>query len=70
MKSGERLPSSLQPNRLEEHIMTKDPVCGMEIDEKQPAAKGDYKGQTHYFCSPTCKQKFEQKPEQYATKTA
>jgi YHS domain-containing protein len=27
-------------------------------------------GQTYYFCSPSCKQKFEQKPDQYAKKTA
>lgn len=46
---------SLQPNRLEEDIMTKDPVCGLQIDEKQAAAKGAYKGRTYYFCSPTCK---------------
>ncbi|MGZ7060912.1 MAG: YHS domain-containing protein [Candidatus Angelobacter sp.] len=50
--------------------MTKDPVCGMQIDEKQAAGKSDYKGQTYYFCSPGCKQKFEQKPDQYAKKTA
>jgi YHS domain-containing protein len=50
--------------------MTKDPVCGMQIDEKQAAGKSDYKGQTYYFCSSSCKQKFEQKPDQYAKKTA
>ena len=50
--------------------MTKDPVCGMQIDEKQSAAKSDYNGQTYYFCSPSCKQKFEQDPVQYVEKTA
>jgi Cu+-exporting ATPase len=58
----------IEENRFEEDIMTKDPVCGMQIDEKQAAGKSDYKGQTYHFCSPSCKQKFEQKPDQYAKK--
>ena len=39
----------------------KDPVCGMEVDEKEAKEKGlivkDEKG-THYFCSEDCKKKF------------
>ena len=50
--------------------MTKDPVCGMDINENQAKAKTDYKGQTYYFCSDGCKQKFEKNPQQYAKKTA
>ncbi len=50
--------------------MTKDPVCGMQIDEKQAAGKSEHQGQTFYFCSPNCKQKFDENPEQYAKKTA
>jgi Cu+-exporting ATPase len=50
--------------------MTKDPVCGMQIDEKQAIGKSDYKGQTFYFCSAGCKQKFDSNPEQYARKSA
>ncbi len=50
--------------------MTKDPVCGMQIDEKNAAGKSEHQGQTFYFCSPACKQKFDQNPEQYAKKTA
>jgi Cu+-exporting ATPase len=50
--------------------MTKDPVCGMQIDEEQAASKIDYKGETYYFCSAGCKQKFEASPQQYARKTA
>ncbi len=50
--------------------MTKDPVCGMQIDEKQAAGTSEHQGQTFYFCSPNCKQKFDQNPEQYAKKTA
>ena len=39
--------------------MAKDPVCGMEVDEKTAAGKSEYKGQTYYFCAPGCKRAFE-----------
>lgn len=47
--------------------MVKDPVCGMQIDEKKAAGKAEYKGKTYYFCSSGCKTTFEQNPAQYAT---
>ena len=46
--------------------MTKDPVCGMEVDEKTATNKSEYKGQTYYFCSPGCKNAFDKDPEKYA----
>ncbi len=46
--------------------MTTDPVCGMQVDEKNPGATTTYKGQTYYFCSAGCKADFEKNPEQYA----
>ena len=39
--------------------MTKDPVCGMEIDPNSAAAKFDVEGKTYYFCSMGCKKSFE-----------
>lgn len=42
-----------------------DPVCGMQVDEKQAAAQSEHQGRTYYFCSPVCKERFEQNPEQY-----
>lgn len=50
--------------------MTKDPVCGMQIDEKQAAERSEHQGQTFYFCSSSCKQKFDQDPAQYTKKSA
>ncbi len=50
--------------------MTKDPVCGMDINENQAKGKSEYKAQTYYFCSDSCKKKFEANPQQYARKTA
>ena len=47
-------------------IMAKDPVCGMEVEEKKAAAKVDYEGQTYYFCAEACKRAFERDPAKYA----
>jgi len=45
--------------------MTKDPVCGMTLDEKAAAATAVHQGQTYYFCSGACKARFEKAPAQY-----
>ena len=55
---------------MEEHTMAKDPVCGMDVNESQAKAKSQYNGQTYYFCSDGCKQKFDANPQQFARKTA
>lgn len=44
--------------------VAKDPVCGMDVDEK--TAKSEYKSKTYYFCSPGCKREFDKDPEKYA----
>ena len=50
--------------------MSKDPVCGMDVDEKTAAGKSEYKGQTYYFCSVGCKKSFDKEPEKYVGKEA
>ncbi len=45
--------------------MTKDPVCGMVVDEKTAAAQYEYKGRVYYFCMQGCKMAFEKDPEKY-----
>jgi Cu+-exporting ATPase len=48
-------------------MMTKDPVCGMEVDEKtasQTSTAGDH---TYYFCSDACKTRFDKEPEKFAS---
>jgi YHS domain-containing protein len=42
----------------------RDPVCGMRTDEKGPTVTHD--GETYYFCSQTCRRKFEKKPNEFA----
>ena len=46
--------------------MAKDPICGMEVDEKNAKWTSQYKGKTYHFCAPGCKKKFEQDPSKYA----
>ena len=45
--------------------MVKDPVCGMQVDERQATGQSDYLGQTYYFCSTRCQQQFDQDPARY-----
>jgi len=48
-----------------EMATVKDPVCGMEIDPKSAATTAEYKGETYYFCSAACHDKFKAEPEKY-----
>ncbi len=41
-----------------------DPVCGMEVDPSTNL-RADYKGQTYYFCNPSCQERFVADPEQF-----
>jgi P-type Cu+ transporter len=43
----------------------KDPVCGMQVDPAKAAGTSEFMGQTYYFCSRTCKAKFDANPPQY-----
>lgn len=46
--------------------MEKDVVCGMQVDTKNAAGQSEYQGKTYYFCSPSCKRKFDANPAEYA----
>jgi len=46
--------------------MVKDPVCGMEIDEKDAVPDMEYEGETYYFCSASCYEKFTTSPQIFA----
>jgi YHS domain-containing protein len=47
--------------------MSRDPVCGMDVDEKTTTLKSEYQGRTYYFCSPGCKQSFDKNPQKYVS---
>ncbi len=43
----------------------KDPVCGMNVDPARAAGSADHDGQTYYFCSRGCVEKFRANPLRY-----
>lgn len=45
--------------------ITRDPVCGMEVNPATAAATTEYKGQSYYFCAAGCKAAFEKNPEKF-----
>lgn len=47
--------------------MVKDPICGMNVDEKTAKFKSEHMGKTYYFCSQMCKATFDKNPAKYAS---
>src|SRR5947209_1265877 len=43
----------------------RDPVCGMYVDPAKARGQAEYQGQTYYFCSPRCVERFQAEPEKY-----
>src|SRR4030067_26169 len=50
--------------------MAIDPVCGMTVDEARAAGKAAYGGQTYYFCSAKCLNKFQAAPAAFVNAEA
>lgn len=45
----------------------RDPICGMRAEDKTLST--EFNGETYYFCSEGCKQKFEERPDYYLERT-
>jgi P-type Cu+ transporter len=45
-----------------EHI---DPVCGMSVEPAAAAGSSVYRGQTYYFCHPSCLERFKAAPGEF-----
>src|SRR5689334_3112723 len=43
----------------------KDPVCGMTVTPEKAAAKIEHAGNTYYFCSTRCAERFSHEPEKF-----
>jgi len=56
--------------RGEVKLVAKDPVCGMDVDEKKAADIFEYRGVTYYFCSRSCKKSFRKEPRKYRRRKA
>jgi YHS domain-containing protein len=42
-----------------------DVVCKMQVDKRNAKFTSEYKGKEYYFCSLSCKKKFDEDPEKY-----
>ena len=47
--------------------MEKDVVCGMDVDPKNAAGSSRFDGKTYYFCSESCKTRFDANPRKYVS---
>ena len=45
-----------------------DPVCGMRVDPARAAGSHEHDGQTYFFCSRSCLEKFKADPARYLRK--
>ena len=43
-----------------------DPVCNMIIESEEATEREIWQGQTYYFCSKSCQEKFRAAPDRYA----
>ena len=50
--------------------ITIDPVCGMEINPATASRQSEFEGETFYFCSPSCTEKFDAAPEKFIKSAA
>ncbi len=46
----------------------RDPVCGMQIEKEKAKGPVNHMGQSVYFCSDSCKSKFQKEPMKYMNK--
>jgi YHS domain-containing protein len=52
-------PSRTRGSTVKQGTMEKDPVCGTYVDTSS-ALQGSFRGETKYFCSSECLEKFKQ----------
>lgn len=45
--------------------VVRDPVCGMEINLENAEERSLYQGETFYFCSDQCRNKFDEEPSRF-----
>ena len=53
---------------VEKKHVTKDPVCGMEVEPEKAHSKTEREGYVIYFCSKKCEEEFKKNPEKYLSK--
>jgi predicted transcriptional regulator/YHS domain-containing protein len=48
--------------------MATDPVCGIRVSTTTAAAREPFEGETYYFCSIGCRDRFKARPEDYVAR--
>lgn len=56
---------ALKDRKSQQHSWTRDPVCGMRVDEWTATMFANYEGQRYNFCSQRCLSRFEADPPRY-----
>jgi YHS domain-containing protein len=46
-----------------------DPLCNLDLSDKEGRIGSDFEDVTYYFCSERCKDRFAKEPKKYARKT-
>ncbi len=55
--------TTLEPTmKNESAFLAVDPVCGMNVNPPEAAAREEYQGKTYHFCSAACHRKFQADP--------
>ena len=50
--------------------MTRDPVCGMKVDDNRAEFQTQFAGKKYFFCSDECRKEFEAEPDAYVETAA
>jgi P-type Cu+ transporter len=48
--------------------LEKDPVCGMNVKTDEAGGRTTYQGKSFFFCSVSCKERFDRNPQTFAVK--
>ena len=67
-RTGEQTPGEniRSENTADLKTLTRDPVCGMDIEVARAFRSMEYGSKTYYFCSTDCLAKFKERPEYFA----
>jgi len=53
------------PNNQFQTVYASDPVCGMDVGVAGAQYRSEVADETYYFCSQSCKIRFDKHPEKY-----
>ena len=56
---------AFRDRKAEQHVWTRDPVCGMRVDTGTARWSTEYSSQRYAFCSERCLQRFTDDPTRY-----